>query len=62
VLACFAGGRRPKAGAAALAELVRRRGVERVSEGAHAVGSLASDWSRNSPWNWQRTRDTLGVP
>ena len=34
VLACLAGlaGRRPKAAAAALAELVRRRGLERASE------------------------------
>ena len=34
VLACLAGltGRRPKATAAALAELIRRRGLERASE------------------------------
>jgi hypothetical protein len=34
VLACLAGlaGRRPKAAAAALAELVNRRGLERASE------------------------------
>ena len=51
VLACVAGlaGRRPKAAAGALAELVRRRGLERASE---VLIRWASSRVAELSWNW----------